>query len=169
MAYIYIRNIIRFFVLVLLQVFILNSIQLFDYAITPFLYVLFILHLPFETPRGVLIFLSFIMGMVIDLLSNTYGLHTAAITLMAFLRPGILKLLEPRDGYEAGSLPRLIYYGNNWFIRYSLLLIIPHHLYFFLLERFSFQDFQATLINSLGSALFTFILVMISQYLFYRK
>lgn len=169
MIYIYGRNIVRFIFLVFLQVLILNHIHLFGLKIYPLLYILFILQMPFETPKWLLLLLSFAMGIAVDIFSNTYGLHAGASVLAAFLRPGVLSAIAPRDGYETGKLPRLSHYGSGWYSKYVLILVIPHHLYFFLLERFTFNNFPMTLVNALGSAFFTFILLLISQYIFYRK
>ena len=50
MTVVFVRNIIRFVFLVLLQVLILNNIQFSGY-INPYFYIYFILLLPFDTPR----------------------------------------------------------------------------------------------------------------------
>lgn len=169
MIYIYGRNILRFVFLLFLQVLLLNHIHLFGFKIYPLLYVIFILLMPFETPKGLLLLFSFAIGIGVDIFSNTFGLHAGAAVLAAFIRPGVLSSIAPRDGYEPGSLPRIGYYGSGWFSKYALFLIIPHHLYFFFLERFSFADYPVTLLNAFGSAIFTFLLIIISQYIFYRK
>lgn len=169
MIHIVAKNIVRFLFLVFLQAIILNHIHLFGFKIYPLLYLLFIIHMPFQTPRWLLLLLSFAIGMSVDIFSNTFGLHAGASVLAAFIRPGLLNAIAPRDGYETGSLPRLKDYGSSWFSKYALLLIIPHHAYFFFMERFSLTNFPVTTLNMLGSALFTFILVLLSQYLFQRK
>ena len=61
------KNIIRFVVLVFIQVAILNNIQISGF-INPYMYVLFILLLPFETPNWILLVLSFFLGLSIDIL-----------------------------------------------------------------------------------------------------
>ena len=163
------RNIFRFLVLILIQALILNNIHLFGMNIYPFIYLLFIILLPFETPKWLLLVSAFLLGITLDIFLNTFGLHATASVFAAYIRPAVLQLISPRYGYEIGTLPRISYYGRNWIIKYSLMLIIPHHLIFFILEKFDFQNFHITLANVLGSALFTLILIIISQYLFYRK
>src|SRR6056297_4336346 len=93
------RYIISFILLLTLQILVLNNIQLSGF-INPYLYVLFILILPFETPKWMLLLLAFILGMVVDLFSHTPGMHTSATVFMAFLRPYVLEFFSPRDGYE---------------------------------------------------------------------
>ena len=80
------RNIIRLLVVVLLQVFIINNIEISS-MINPYFYVIFILLLPFETPGWILLMSAFSLGLVVDLFMNTPGLHAASCVFMAFLRP----------------------------------------------------------------------------------
>ena len=66
------KNLIRFVVLVLIQVMILNNIQVSGF-INPYMYVLFILLLPFETPNWLLLLLSFFLGLSVDVAAITKG------------------------------------------------------------------------------------------------
>lgn len=161
-------NIIRFIILVLVQILILNNIQISGY-IVPYFYVLFILLLPFETPRWLLLVVAFALGISIDLFMNTPGMHAAATVFMAFLRPYVLEMSSPRDGYEPGTLPRLSYYGFQWFLRYTVILVIAHHFFLFYVEVFRFAEFFSTLLRVLLSSLFSITLIMLSQYFIYRK
>ena len=88
------RYLINFILLVFLQVFILNNIQFSGY-INPYIYVLFILILPFEIPSWFLIIIAFFLGLTIDLFSHTVGMHSSATVFMAFLRPYVLKIISP--------------------------------------------------------------------------
>lgn len=162
------RNIFRFIVLVLIQVLILNNIEFSGY-INPFLYVLFILLLPFETPAWLLLVSGFALGLTVDLFMNTPGLHAAATVLTAFVRPFVLRIFAPRDGYEPGTYPRIFYYGVSWFFKYSALLIVIHHLFLFYLEVFRFTDFFCTFFRFILSSVFSIILVVLSQFVMFRK
>jgi len=163
-----IRNIIRFFVLVLVQVLIVKNIELGRF-INPFVYVLFILVLPFETPKWLLLLVAFILGITIDMFYDTSGMHAAACVLMAFIRPSILKLFSPRDGYEFGTQPSIQYLGTPWFLSYAGILILAHHLILFYIEIFRLSEFFSTFFRVIVSSIFTLLLVVISQYLFQRK
>ena len=162
------RNIGRFIFLVLLQVLILDNIQFSEY-VNPFMYILFILLLPFETPGWLLLLMAFLLGFSVDLFEHTPGLHSSASVFMAFLRPVVLKIFAPRDDYEPNTFPRVFYYGFNWFIKYAAILVFAHHLVLFYLEVFSFSDFFSTMLKVVLSGLSTLILVMLSQYLIYKK
>lgn len=133
-----------------------------------FPYVLFILLLPFETPKLVVLFASFFLGLTIDMFYDTAGMHAAVCTLIGFLRYYILKLLSPREGYEPGLMPNVDSMGSVWFITYSLIIIFIHHLFFFYLEIFRFGEFMRTLSRVFLSTIGTFCFVYIIQFLFYK-
>lgn len=155
-------------VLVLLQVLLLNNIQFSGY-VNPYMYVLFILLLPFETPSYLLLLLGFLIGLLVDIFSNTPGMHAAATTFMAFLRPYTISLISSRDSIEASIPPRLKTMGSGWFFRYTLILVLAHHLFLFFVEVFSFNGFLHTIARSLLSAAFTIVLIIISQFLVFKE
>ncbi len=163
-----VKNIIRFIILILLQVTIFNNIQLSGF-INPYLYVLFILLLPFETPPWLLLALSFFMGLSIDVFSNTIGIHASACVFMGFLRPFVLNYISVRDNYESNIEQGLYVYGFSWFFKYALILILAHHSFLFIVEVFSFNNFGDTLIRIILSSIFTLILVITSQFIISKK
>ena len=160
-----IKNIFRFFFLVLFQVLILNNIQLSGY-LNPFLYVLFILMLPFQTPKWLVLILAFVTGISVDMFSNTGGMHAAASVLMAFLRQPILKLISPRDGYDLVQSPTIRQFGFGWFFSYVGVLVFIHHLCLFYTETFRFTEFFSTFLRVILSTLFTLSLIFVSQFFF---
>jgi rod shape-determining protein MreD len=161
------RNIFRFITLVLIQILIFNHIQLSGY-INPYIYILFILLLPFETPGWLLLVLGFLLGISIDFFSDTLGMHTIATTLMAFLRPFVLDIIAPRDGYETGTKPRISFYGLSWFSRYAAILTVIHHFVLFYIEIFHFGGFFSTLLRVILSSAVTLFLIILSQFFVYR-
>jgi hypothetical protein len=162
------RNIIRFLMLILFQVLVLDNIQMGGY-LNQYFYVLFIILMPFETPRWLMLITAFLLGVSVDLFTNTLGMHAAASVFMAFLRPWILSIFAPRDGYESDTFPRIFYYGFNWFLKYALVMVFVHHLALFYIEVFHFQDFLSTFLRVILSTLVTTASVILSQYFIYRK
>ncbi len=160
-----VRNILRFIFLVLFQVLILNNIQLSGY-LNPFLYVLFILMLPFRTPDWLVLILAFVLGISVDLFSDTGGLHAAASVLLAFLRQPVLRLVSPREGYDVNQHPTLKQFGIGWFFTYAGLLVFVHHLFLFYMEAFRFSEFFSTFFRVVLSSSFTLALIFISQFFF---
>jgi hypothetical protein len=162
------KYITRFVVLVLVQVFVLNKIQFSGY-INPYLYVLFILSLPFTTPKGLLLVLAFLMGLSIDFFSGMLGIHAAATVFMAYLRPGIIKLLGVKDDVSPELEPSVAKFDFLWYLTYSFILVFLHHLLLFYLEIFRFSEFFSTMGRVVISTVFTVTIIILVQYLFYRK
>jgi rod shape-determining protein MreD len=162
-----IRNAARFFLLILLQVLVFNNIELNSYLI-PQVYILFILLLPFETPKWLLLLLAFTMGLFIDMFSYSVGLHTAACTLIAFLRPTVQNLVGSKQEYVPGIQPGIRVLGFRWFFSYTLILVSAHHFLVYFLEVFSFTDMLFTLFHAILNILFTTIAIILAQLFLYR-
>ncbi|MDD4969133.1 MAG: rod shape-determining protein MreD [Paludibacter sp.] len=152
------QNIFRFALLVLFQVLVLNNIQFLGY-INPYLYILFILVLPVQMPRWFLLILAFILGLTIDIFSNTPGTHAFATVFVAFFREGIIKLFT---NIEEGNNPTPSFhtFGVSAFIKYVVLIVFIHHTILFTLEAFSFAHFGIMLAKILLSSLVTVLLIL---------
>ena len=163
-----IRNIIRFIGLVLLQVLVFNNIEVFSF-ITPFIYILFIMLLPFNTPRWIILISGFLLGLCIDIFSNSGGIHTAATVLIAYLSPWAQNVVSTKSDNEAGTQPGIQNSGFKWFFLYALILTTAHHVCLFYLEIFRFTDFFETLKHALYNVVFNMTFIIISQYLFFNR
>ncbi|MDD4193158.1 MAG: rod shape-determining protein MreD, partial [Mangrovibacterium sp.] len=151
-----INNLVKYtlmwIVLILLQIMLFNHIR-FSGLVNPYLYVLFILLLPFDTPKYLLLILGFLLGLNVDIFCNTPGIHASATTVMAFARPAVINLISSHDILDSNALPRMKQMGPAWFIRYTILLVLLHHLFLFYVEVFTLKGFIFTLFRSLLSAL----------------
>ena len=163
-----VKYLLIFVVSVLLQVLIFNNI-LIARIITPFFYILFIILLPFDTPRSLLLFLSFALGLTVDIFTNTPGVHASASLLIGFLRPGILELISSRETLESVSTPRVRNMGVQWFAGYTAFMVIIHHLFLFFIEAFTFEGFLLTLLRVILSSILSVGLIVLSQFLIFRK
>ncbi len=161
-------NLLRFVVLVFLQVFLLKNLSLYDLS-TPYPYILFILLLPFETPNLVLYALAFVLGLTIDAFYDTPGLNAAACTLLAFVRICFTSITVQKDGFDNEPDPTLGNMGFRWFFMYILILTLIHHFFLFNLEVFRLSEIQYTFIRFLLSSIFTVFLMLISGLLFFRR
>lgn len=159
---------IRFFVLILLQVYVLNNI-LFLNLVNPYVYIYFILLLPFELPPVIITLLSFMIGISIDFFSGTIALNALASTVAGYLRPFILKLFSPHDGYEKNTAPTIAYYNLNWWIKYAFFMTIIHHSVLFLSESFHFHNISFTLLKIIVSSILSLILMILMQYFFHKS
>ena len=132
-----------------------------------FFYLGFLLFLPLDTPIVVQLLLGFGMGLTMDIFYDTGGLHAAAALVLAYLRPWVLRVLTPRDGYDAADTVNIHQMGAQWFGVYLGLLVLLHHTVFFVLELGSFRHFGLTLGKIIVSSMFTGLTLLILQLLFF--
>jgi len=159
-------NIVRFVLLLLVQVLICNHINFLGY-INPYIYIIFIFLFPIREERLILLLASFLLGMMIDLFSDSGGVHAAAAVSLAYVRPILLKssfgmLYEHQSikfsTTEIGSL-----------ISYISLGTVVHHLILFSLEIFNISNILLILQKTLFSSIFTIILSILIIILFSRN
>lgn len=155
-----------FILLILLQILVFNNIQFSGY-VNPYVYVMFILLLPLDIPAWLILILSFILGLIIDFFSGSPGIHTSATVLSGFVRPYVLRLVSPKDGYESTSDPSMTIYGFRWFLSYTLLIVLIHHIALFYLEVFRLAGFFRTFSRVILSTLFSSTFILLIEY--YRK
>lgn len=158
-------QIIRFVVLVLLQVLVINHIRLGGY-VHPYIYLIFIMLFPFSMPKWQLLVLGFAIGLTVDLFTGTPGLHAGATTLMAFCRPSIIKLISGNQKFENIPEPNIGQLGGIWFLRYALLMVLIHHFALFFLESFSIRLIGQVLLRILLSVPVSTFLIMMILYIF---
>ena len=158
-------QIIRFVVLVLLQVLVINHIRLGGY-VHPYIYMVFVMLLPFSTPKWQLLVFGFVIGLIVDLFTGTPGLHAGATTLMAFCRPSIIKLVSGNQKFENITEPNIGQLGGLWFFRYALCMIFIHHFALFFLESFSFRLIGQVLLRILLSVPVSVFLIMMIMFIF---
>jgi hypothetical protein len=163
-----IRIIIRFVLLVLVQVLVVQNINLTGYVIL-MPYVLFLLSLPFETNKVLVMLLGFVLGVSIDYFYDSSGLHAAACTLLGFARYYVLKYIAPREGYDAGVRPTIEDMGVEWYLRYAGTLVVIHHFALFYLEMFRFSEFFSTLLRVMLSSIATVGLIYVIQFIFFSS
>jgi rod shape-determining protein MreD len=158
-------QIIRFVALVLFQVLVINHIRLGGY-VHPYIYLIFIMLLPFNTPKWQLLVLGFVLGLTIDLFTGTPGLHAGATTLMSFCRPSIIKLVTGNQKFENITEPNLGQLGGIWILRYVFCMVFVHHFALFILESFSFRLMGQVLLRILLSVPVSIFLIMMILYIF---
>lgn len=159
-------QLLRFVFYMGLHMLIVSKLVLFNLGWC-FFYLGFLLFLPIGTPIVLQLLLGFGTGLLMDMFYDTGGVHAAAAVLLCYLRPWVLRLLTPRDGYEAADSVNVHQMGGQWFVVYMSLLIGLHHLAFFLLELGSFRAFGLTLVKIVVSTLFTGLTLLIIQLIFF--
>jgi len=165
-----VKNIIRFILFILVQVFVLNQVPPLHHLINPYLYFLFILWLPFKTGRKSLMLLALITGLALDYFTKTPGLHAAPCVLIAYLRPFVINVLITQEGadknYDEPSIQSMSF--TSYFIYISVLTLI-HHTLLFLLEALQFAGLWYFLGKTFLSTAISIFLILITELLFMRK
>lgn len=146
-----------FLLLLLVQGLVLGRIHLYGVA-TPLLYVYFAIILPRNYPRWASLIWCFLMGLCVDMFSNTPGVAAASMTFMGMIQPWLLELFVPRDSAE-DLKSSAVTLGNGKFATLSFFMLLIYCLLFFTLESFSFFDLQHWILCVLSSTLLTLILV----------
>jgi rod shape-determining protein MreD len=153
----------NFFFLFLIQIFFFKF-GIFGVAFC-FPYLFFLLLLPMSTPANFLLIVGFCYGLLIDVFYDSPGLHAAACSLLAYLRPQVIAFITPSGGYDEYTPVSVHILGIRWILLYAGILITAHHLLLFFLEAFSFGGFFMTLFKVILSSLLTTFLFVLMQYL----
>ena len=165
-----VKNIIRFICFILLQVFVLNQVPPLHQFVTPYLYFLFILWLPFSTSRFALLLIAFLFGLTLDYFSGTPGLHAAPCVLIAYLRPFLINLLISQEGAELiYAEPSIKSLGWAPYSLYIVVFTFIHHFYLVLLEWIQFGNFLYFLGKVIATTGISLLLIFITEMLFFRK
>jgi len=161
-----ILNTFRFIFLLFLQVLLFDKINLFGY-VNPYIYILFIILYPLDGSKGWLIFLSFLLGLSVDIFNDSGGVHAAASAFAAYVRPVVLKY-SFGISYEhntvkirkADPMERLLYITS---------IVFMHNFVLFALEIFSFSHIMLLIKSTLFSGIFTIIMILCTIVLLNRK
>lgn len=162
-----IKYFIMFVSLVLIQVLILNQVRLGGF-INPYIYILFIILLPLSTPRYLVLLLGFLIGFSVDVFMNSLGIHTAATVFIAYLRPVVVRSVSSHEE-DRNDYPGLYQNKFKWFLSYATIMVVLHHLVLFYIEVFTFNDFFRTLYHVVLSSLFSVFIIVLSQFLIFRR
>ena len=107
--------------------------------------------------------LGFAMGLIIDIISNTMGVHTFSSVLLCFARNAWIALTFPAINAAQNELT-LGRVGILAYLKYVVGLVLLHHIALFLLENFTFIAFGYTLVRILLNTVVTVLLVLCYEY-----
>lgn len=167
MILVFLKRLLQMAGLVALQVLVCNHIHFLGYA-TPMLYVLFLVWLPLNASRVGNLLWAFVLGLLIDIFSNTPGEAAASLTLTAFVQWPLLRLMAPKESTE-DMVPSCQTMGRWNHVRYILLLTLVHHVAFYLLESFSFFHAREVFVAFGASVLLSFLLMLVLETLRHGK
>lgn len=149
-----------FVALLALQVFVFNHIHLLGYA-TPMPYIFFFCTLTSQTPRWTYLTAGFLLGLFIDLFTNTPGMAAASLCLTGMIAPQLMRLFLPQDKDKDDTwMPtaRTMEWGS--FLRYTFCLTVINTVAYSLLEAFTFANWQFLLLSMGGGIIMSFLCVI---------
>ena len=144
-----------------LQIIFMRNLVLFNYAFC-FIYIAGVLLLPADTNRMYLLLIGFATGFIVDVFSNTFGMHAAATVLIAYLRPFLIQYQMDAKGSERAEIG-IRSQGFGSFLGYILPLILLHHTVLFMMEINNFGMILYTLLRIAASVLLTTIMIVILE------
>lgn len=153
-----INRLVMFVALFVAQVLILNHVHLLGVG-TPLLYVYFAITFRRNFPKWLVLVSCFLLGLLIDVFSNTPGLAACTMTLVALAQTYLIELVAPRDSAEDLEASAKVL-GLTKFVTLSALLTLLYCLVFFALEAFNFFDVLLWLARSVISFVLTMVLIL---------
>lgn len=148
-----------FIILILLQVLICNQIAIFNVAV-PIIFIYFIIRLPISLDKGWLFTLSFLMGLCVDIFSDTPGVNSLASTLLAALKHPVYYAYVPKDDKTTLLIPSISSLGMGVYCKFLVSMIGIYCVLVFSIEYFNFADIKEIAILSASSTLLTFITLL---------
>lgn len=155
-------NILRFILLLFAQVLVFNNIYFLGY-INPYPYILFVLLYPANKNKNSLLLSSFALGLLIDIFSDSGGIHAAATTFLAYIRPNLFRF-SFGISYEYQTI-RVSEKITSERILLLLIAVLMHHFVLFSLEIFRINLFFLILSKTLLSTIATFLVSLLIIYL----
>lgn len=159
-----VSNILRFLLLLPLQVLVCNYINFLGF-INPYIYIIALMLLPLQLPRALQYLIAFATGFVVDIFAMTYGVHAFSSVLIIFLRPYIINLMTIGKK-KLLELPLPGQKDFKWLLLYTLIFVFIHHFCATMLELFTFRRFWLTILVVIANTLFTTLLILCYEYLF---
>ena len=160
---IWIKNILRFLIVMCLQILLINNLQLWGLC-SPCFYLLFLFALPPTLPRWAELIIGALTGLIIDIFTNTLGVNMAACILVSYLRPIFIKTMI-QDNDRLTDTLNLKTVTPSVYIRLITILIAIHHFVLFNLEAFSLSNWWLTLIHIVLSSIATLLLILLADIL----
>lgn len=155
-------NFFRFVLLLVIQIILFNNMNFYGY-VSPFPYILFIILYPVNGNKTVLLISSFILGIIMDMFTNSGGVHATACLLLAYFRPYIFKFSFGLSyEYQTVKLNDVLTPERFSFL---VIAIVFHHFVLFTLEAFEFSFILDVLLRTVLSTVFTLLLSITIIYL----
>lgn len=149
--------IVLFVVLTLLQV-VCNHICIFGVAI-PVVYIYFLIRLPINLSVNWAMTLAFILGLTIDVFSNTQGMNALACVVATALRRPVFSLYFAREDDLPNPIPSIHTLGIGIYIKYLLSMVLIYCFFIFAIQAFTLHNVQLTIMRIVASTTLSTLLI----------
>lgn len=154
----WLRQFGRYIVMMLLQVFLFNQLQLFGVC-HPYIYVLCLLMMPITLHPSADLLIGAVAGIIMDTVCNSLGIHMASCVLIMYIRRYLLGLLvNDRDRLNEQISLRAI--GMAALLQYVIILVLIHHFTVFALAAWSLRHFGFVLLETFVSSIITILVII---------
>lgn len=150
-------SLLLFVLMVFLQI-ICNRICIFNIAV-PFVFIYFILRLPLTLSINWVMTLSFLIGFVVDIFSNTLGMFSMSCVILAVFRKPIFSLFYPREDELTIPIPSIRTLGVGNYIKYMFTLTVLFCTCIYIIQLFTFSNIMLTLLRIIGSSILSAIIL----------
>lgn len=163
-----ISYIVLFVILVLVQALLMNHIVLFSSAVC-FIFIYFIIKLPINLSANWLLTIGFLLGLTVDMLSDTPGLNALCCTVLASLKRPVFFAYEQHDDQKRNVSPSIGTMGFFNFSKYIFSMSAIYCILAFFVEFIEFTDIVGILIKAGASTVFTFLVMLAIDSLVYKN
>ena len=158
-----INYLIHLLILSLLQIVIVDNIHLGSYFYLN-IYILAIFLLPYKLKGVPLLLFGFLLGLLMDFADNTVGIHAAASTFVAYIRPRLLQLTSTREELEdAHGVQGLTEF--RWVLKYSFMSTLLFNVVLIFAEAFTFRDILITMIRIILSTFISMLFMLLYYFI----
>ena len=151
--------ILQFIVIILIQVLVCNNISILNIA-TPFIFIYLIIRLPITLHINWVLTISFLIGLVVDIFSDTYGMNSLACTLTGGIRNFIINLYLPRKDEITDPVPSMKSLNIATYMKYAITMIVCYCTFIVFIEFFTVRDILSSLLRIFGSSILSFVLII---------
>ncbi|MBQ5775032.1 MAG: rod shape-determining protein MreD [Paludibacteraceae bacterium] len=152
------RHILSLVIVLLLQMLVFNNLHFLGIC-HPYIYILFLIALPIRIPQWIELLIGFGVGLIVDMFCGSPGVHTAACSFLAYLRPIFIRRTI-QDAERISMTIDGLSIGFNEYVKLVVLYTILHHTLVFLIEAWSLAHFWLLLAKIIVSSLFTIALLL---------
>lgn len=143
----------------LAQVIVFNHICLFNVAV-PMVFIYLIFRLPITLSLNWTLTVSFFLGLIVDIFSDTYGMNAVACTVVAMLKHPVLRLYVPREEDLTRPEPSMLSLGVAVYMKYLLTMTVIYCTLIFIIEAFTFFNPLQLVLRIVFSTILSMIIML---------